>query len=231
MKRVYYVLAAALLLAATIQARACLVQLTIEAASGDQTGSWTGTVNTVYSPELQKDVWQTSNIIFGAAQDSFGIESLLIKTLDDPEVSIEFAARAGSEATSFHFVVNPVNFDPITNPDAYASGGVTLTDRTPSGAVLTGLFGSKIFRASYNNNTLVYADLVNGKTVSGGKTVYTGEDVEGGIIGTVTNINIEASFLLSAFDNASGTATFVVTPEPATMTILGLGVLAFFRRK
>jgi hypothetical protein len=32
-------------------------------------------------------------------------------------------------------------------------------------------------------------------------------------------------------DSASGTSTFVVVPEPATMSLLGLGALSLIRRK
>jgi hypothetical protein len=48
---------------------------------------------------------------------------------------------------------------------------------------------------------------------------------------TVYMMETEYKFRLSAGDQASGTSIFVITPEPTSLALLGLGVLFGIRRR
>jgi hypothetical protein len=156
------------------------------------------------------------------------IETLKLTVAEDPEVGVEFGVRAGNSAMTFSFF-DVITFDSLVNPTAEASAAITLTDRGGGGATITGLFGGKTHEATYNGST-VFADLVSGFS-GGGSSTASETTGSGSISGTVSSIEAEFYFTLSAKDAASGTSTFEVTPEPATVALLGLGGLALLRRK
>ncbi|MGD0572799.1 MAG: PEP-CTERM sorting domain-containing protein [Sedimentisphaerales bacterium] len=159
------------------------------------------------------------------------IDSLKVTVNSDPEVDIEFGFKAGNSTLAYAIYSDVVTFDPLVNPTADASAGVTLTDRGTPGATITGLFpGGKTFQATYNGSN-VFANLVKGFSISGG-TLTGSEDTPDQVInGTLTDIESEFYFKLSANDAASGTSTFEVVPEPATMAILGLGITVLISRR
>ncbi len=165
------------------------------------------------------------------------IDSLKLTVNADPEVGIEFGVRAGSSTTTFDILstdTDVVTFDPLVNPTAYASAGITLTDRATAGATITGLFdGGKTHQARYNGS-IVFANLVEGFSIgSGTLTASEAKPLSGSQIinSTLTSIESEFYFTLSARDSASGTSTFEVAPEPATLCLLGFGALSVIRRK
>jgi hypothetical protein len=158
------------------------------------------------------------------------IKEMTVDFCDDPYVDLRFAVEAGAVETAFDITTtSAVTFDPLLHPNAYASAGLTLTSDS-DGATLTGLFNGKAYRAIYNGSS-VYADLVDGYSIGADVTVThrdrwpdSGHDT---ILDTVSSIQSEFKFNLSALDQASGTSRFEVTdsftPEPATMAMLALG--------
>ena len=48
---------------------------------------------------------------------------------------------------------------------------------------------------------------------------------------TVNDMSSLVSFTLSAQDLASGTSSYVIVPEPASLAVLALGALALLRRR
>jgi hypothetical protein len=177
--------------------------------------------------------------IVGDNGDLLGsIEYLKLKVIKDPAVSLEFYITAGNAATTFTIDTNgPTTFDPIANPEAYASVGITLTDRNQNGAAITGLYDDKIYQAVYNGLS-VYANMVDSFTAGVRKTVtrseYKPETGDTEIIGdTLSSIDASFKFILSAKDSAAGTSYFEVlpVPEPATVALLGLGVLSLIHRR
>jgi hypothetical protein len=173
------------------------------------------------------------------------IEYLKFKVLEDPAASVEFHVVAGNLVTTFNIVADTATtFDPIINPEAYASAGITLTDRNQNGAVITGLYdGGKVYQAIYNDSS-VYANLVDSFTTGIYKTAAHSEDrpITGGteiIEDTLFSIDSGFYFTLSANDAAAGTSYFEVqpvsepVPEPATVTLLVCGLLGttHFKRK
>jgi len=210
--------------------------------------SITATNGTVSSTALYTDETAgfdyTNNESQQISLDGIGfIEKLKLSGKADPEIGIEFGVRAGSLDTTFTINSGAETFVDITNPDAYASAAITLTDRaSPTGAMITGLFaGGKANQAVYNGATL-FANLVDGFSISNSSgDNHEAKGNESSMItinDTLTSIESNFYFTLSARDSASGTSTFVVTPEPAVVTpepatlcLLGFGVLSVIRRK
>lgn len=226
------VLAAVLIL--PFSAKACIVTGTITVTAANENTSDTKTFNiTGETGSDGKFVWalgQEVSILDGA------IESLKFTTNLDPDAGTDFGVRAGSSTTTFNIFSDVEVFTPMTNPDAYASAGISLTDRAGStpGATITGLFADgKINQAMYNGTT-AFAYLVDTFSVTGNTLTHneskplSGSEV---LNDTLTSIESDFSFTLTAKDAAAGTSDFSVVPEPATICLLGLGVLGLIRRK
>jgi len=213
------VLAAVLIL--PVGTKACWVSITATNLTGSQTLNFTDdTLNGgIENAQILEDTYF----------------DLKLSSKADPEIGVEFGVRAGLSDTTFTVLSGMEIFTALTNPDAYASAGVTLTDRTPSGATIKGLFaGGKTNQAMYNGTT-AFANLVSGFSVSGSSLTkeeeYGNEFSMVPINDTLTSIESNFYFTLSARDAASGTSAFVVVPEPVTFTLLGLGTLVLRRRK
>lgn len=223
-----------------VGAKACLVQYSVTiTASGYEAKTYSDTVDTGDDDILVLklvDIGQEYK--FGPADDDPAIEGLTLTLRSDPEVGVEFGVRAGPVDTPFTISSGLETFAALTNPDAYASAGVTLTDKLPiGGATITGLYsGGKTNRARYNGST-DFANLVSGFALSPGIGTETHEEAKGNefsmitINDTLTSIESDFYFTLTAKDSASGTSTFVVVPEPATMALLGLGSLVLLRKR
>jgi hypothetical protein len=215
-------------------AKACIVTGNIIVTATDDRGSDTKTFNiTGETGSDGKFVWELAQgvtILDGA------IESLKLTTNIDPEAGTEFGVRAGNSTTTFNIFSDVVVFDPMTNPDASASAGITLTDRAGStpGATVTGLFdGGKINQARYNGAT-AFANLVDTFSVTGNTLTHSESKPLSGsqiINDTLTSIESDFSFTLTAKDAAAGTSDFSVTPEPTTICLLGLGALGLLRKR
>jgi hypothetical protein len=151
------------------------------------------------------------------------INGLAITIKADPVIELGFAVTAGAYDTSFSFSSPELTFDPIVNPDARALASVTVgPDDT-----LTGAFDYMAYRSIYNG-TSVFADLVDTPVGWPGGSDTTGWQQ---IMGTVSSIQAKWRFDVSAGCIASGTSTFEVIPEPATLLLLGLGSLALLRKR
>lgn len=211
-------------------ANACWISVTAANETGSQTfliddGTLNGGFD--YTNDQSKQIVLGDGIAF--------IEKLKFSGKADPEIGTEFGVRAGSSNTTITISSGLETFAPLTNPAGYASAGVTLTDRTPTGtATITGLYANgKINQAKYNVST-AWVNLVDSFSVSGGTLTSEGfyGTPENPIIINNTLINIESNFyfILSAGDSASGTSNFTVIPEPATIALLSLGVLALRKK-
>jgi hypothetical protein len=229
-----YILFLAAVLILPVGAKACPVSVTITATNEETGQSQVTTLGGETSLDIITGdfVWVLDHevsILDGS------IDRLKLTVNADPEVGIEFGVRANKKQI-FTILSDVVLFDPLVNPTAYASAAITLTDRGPTaGATITGFFdGGKTYQARYNGST-VFANLVDSFGIpnsSGDKNEARGNESSMITINdTLTSIESEFHFTLSVNDSASGTSTFVVVPEPATIALLGLGALSLIRRK
>jgi hypothetical protein len=182
--------------------------------------------------------WMLPNAI--TFKDSEGndlglITNLTVQLDRDPLVSLGFAVQNLSSSSAHFSFTSSVQTVSLLNPQGYATAGITLTDTNLNGGSLTGTYpGAKAYRAFYNGNT-DFANLVSSFTVPATDSTTNSErgPVSGmtTISGTVTSIASSFDFDLSPQDLASGTSTFYLTPEPATLSLLALGGLAVLRRR
>ncbi len=189
---------------------------------------------------LEKIEWALENSRSIFSDDNPGnalavLESLAVTLDGDPAVSLNFSLTSGGSATTVTITSATVFFAPIVNPEAYAVAGVTLTDNNSNGATATGLqSGVKLYEATYNT-TVGWADLVGSLSALVDNTAIGNERMP--LVGrqvipaTVSSIQSEFKFILSAGDSISATSRFYVIPEPAAMSLLAIGGLALLRRR
>jgi hypothetical protein len=157
--------------------------------------------------------------------------------LADPQVTLGFAVTAGASATNFTISSSIVNFDPLNVTDAYATAAISITDLNSNGASITGLYaGDKCYEARYNATSTfesgtLYAGLVDPFTAPMQSSGIGDGDTSDGIAGPVYSIASQYKFTLSARDQASGTSTFEVVPEPGAASLLAVGVLSLLSRR
>lgn len=167
-----------------------------------------------------------------------------VEYVEDPIVNLNFSVAAGSSATTFMIGSALLTFPTINPAVGRASAAFSVTDVDGSGVTLTGLAG--------NSGSNGYVGAVNGTAgpVPPGANQFaefipgvaagpfgsnTGNDNFPAIgyspIGVpVSSMSSFISFRLTAFDLASGTSTFEVIPEPASLLLLVVGVGLIRRR-
>ena len=161
------------------------------------------------------------------------LESLSVTLDGDPAVDLNFAVNSGNSDTTFTITSAVVGFPAIDNPFALASVGLTLTDNAPlpgNGAYANIVApNAGMYQATYNSGTS-FADLLGSVSLIGSGTVVAEASSlsEGGldkIMDSVTDIQAQVKFTLSANDQASGTSRFEVSevPEPVSLQLLLVG--------
>jgi len=161
------------------------------------------------------------------------IQRIEVIVEQDPAVTVNFHLT-NDTAGDMVFTVTPpalVSFAPIVNPQAYATASITLTDDDGTGGKIIGQFpGNTAYQARYNNDTVAWANLItanplqadpDSSAIAVDRRPVSGRET---INDTVSSIRAEYKFLLSANDSASGTSRFEVTPEPATLALMALGM-------
>jgi len=161
----------------------------------------------------------------------------------DPEVHLNFALTAGTTDTTFQLTSSHVTFDTINNPFGKAEVGVNVSDRNHNGATLSRvspLIGTSesyvngLPPAPYGSGTgSLWRDILAGPVIAPVNGTHSQSDTTGvdpiAIGMPVSSMCSQLNFRLTALDLASGSSTFVITPEPAGLLVLLFG-LALRRR-
>jgi hypothetical protein len=159
----------------------------------------------------------------------------------DPVVNLHFDVQAGSSDTTFTIRSAVVSFPALTNPEGVASSSLTLNDIDGNGATLTGLeSGGNVYKTIYNgsvsctclNSSYSVTNPYDGQ-VESNRDPISGMSI---MPDTITSIQSEYQFTLSANDQASGTGTFDVQPVPEPLTLVGVltglaGLGGYVRRR
>jgi hypothetical protein len=209
----------------------------IDFQSGDQSGSYAFVLPADRDPYAWAlaspvNVYSDTNQLVGT------IRSLDVMLNGDPGVSLGFFVTANAAPTHITVTSSTVTFGAISNPLAFATAGITVTDNDSDGANVTGLYPANLaYQANYNGSS-VFANLVSpisaaidSSTTISARSPSTGFST---IAGAVSSIQTQFDFMLSANDSASGTSRFtVVVPEPSSvvLALLGAAALAVVARR
>lgn len=162
--------------------------------------------------------------------------SLSLSSAPEATVQLGFSLVTGSSGTVFTISSASLPCS-VTNGEAYGSAGVTVTDGEPyNTATLEGRYdgNTKAFQASVNGAAWHTAVPNPPTTAMGGTSVSPYPPAGFGpesVPGSVTDISTEFKFRLTPYDKASGTSNFVLVPEPATLALIALGMVAVRRKR
>lgn len=166
-------------------------------------------------------------------------------TVQDPQVTLNFAVQSGGSATTFTIASALLTFAPITNGQARAGSSVTITDINGAGPAGT---TARLLGQSPTGSGMSYLTQFNGfAPLNTGTTFveqitsvselapFQSESASANqpftlVPGAVTSMSSVMQFSLSARDIAAGNAIFEIVPEPASLALLSLGLL-FIRRR
>ncbi|GJM19449.1 MAG: hypothetical protein DHS20C14_16620 [Phycisphaeraceae bacterium] len=146
-------------------------------------------------------------------------------------VNLGFNVAAGFLNTAFSIDATDLAFAPINSVTGSASAAVSLTSTNFGVDATLSPDAGGAYSAKYNGGS-IFSDLFTSALTSPSfSTTPYSDSASGPIAGSVTDIDAQWNFTLSALDLASGTSTFTVVPAPASVAVLGLGGLVAVRRR
>lgn len=224
-------------------------------AMDEGTGSWSAATFQVSQGTDGNWRWASNetHVFFGADGQNLGCinppvqdnpTTTSIEYVADPIVNLNFSVAAGSTTTTFMIGSALLTFPTINGATGRASAGFSVTDVFGDGATLTGLAGTSGtagYTSAYNGTAgpvmtgSQFSELLPGSVIAAPGQTATPSDQNPPVgylpIGVpVNSISSFVKFSLSPFDLASGTTTFEVIPEPASLVLLALGGLLIRRR-
>jgi MYXO-CTERM domain-containing protein len=190
-----------------------------------------------YDPDTGTWSWIGSGEIMDGDTPVAALNSAVLIIRDDPQISLTYALTAGLTDTQFTLTTALLSFPSISNAEGLASVGMTLTERDGDSATLTGTGpNGYAYLAQYNGYAptgTTFAEFIQGIAEPDAYGSENADENTGGFIpigDPVGDASVQFSFELTANDAASSTSNYVITPEPAGLALLVLG-LAFARRR
>lgn len=166
------------------------------------------------------------------------IDALRGDIFANPHVVMSFAVTGGMADTVFTITSGIELLGPIPGGVALGGGsaGITFGDSNGvNGVTVTGNYaGGDVHRMIINadGTPVDLTTIVAGPFFRANGTGSASENVPGLMPGvTVSSIQSEFSFTVSAGDAVTGTSSFTVIPTPGAAALLGLGVLSLATRR
>jgi MYXO-CTERM domain-containing protein len=159
--------------------------------------------------------------------------------VDDPQINVGWAVSAGDSLTTFVIESGLLSFTPFGDAVGRASAAYTVTDADFSDvAELVGTGpGGRAYLAQYNGfapGGTTFSALIAGVSAppGGSFSVSENDPITGdrAIAGIVSDMSVRMQFTLTGGDTASATTNYRITPEPTSLALLALGLLALRRR-
>lgn len=158
-----------------------------------------------------------------------------VEYVDDPIITLNFAAQAGPSPTQFVITSGLLSF-PTMPAEGRASVGFSLTDSDGDGATLTGIGDPNGAQGAYLAQYNGFAGTLSGTTFAEeiqsmnagifSTTTATADVPPLGflpIVDPVSDMSVMVSFELSANDQASGTSTYVIQQPPTSVETASWG--------
>lgn len=152
--------------------------------------------------------------------------------LYQPGVSLGFGGELGEYGAHVTITSGTVSFNPYSSPEGFATCGVTLTDNnSDEGTMMPFPPAPKIYQAKFNSPAVVWANLLGTVTAPLDDSSGQQSDRRPGTgfeaIGSpVSSMSSQYDFLATPLDGISGTSSFRIVPEPATLALLAFGGLS-----
>ena len=205
--------------------------VTVRATAGDAAGELSWIIPD--EPDLYEASFEPATIFDATGSPIATLDSFSVGYKVDPLVSISFTATAGSSDTTFLISSALLTFPTLVDPQGHADASITLTDTRKDGATLTGELSGDVFQGRYNAGT-VFAGLLGDTSVAGGSATVS-EAIDQIISESVSSIQCQFGFTLSAHDQVSGVGQFEVVPVPvpgaALLGLLGMGTAGWRLRR
>lgn len=193
----------------------------------------------VDNPDGVTAVCQASNLVYGGDYSAITIDELNLQLDSDPTVN-GLTSMTNNQAFTQHFtLVFTLGVAPI-GPSTLTGGSVrgTVRDNTGDGATVAAFAGNSIYTSLIDGSDYVplYPDpssfsagallTANIPSTSFGSPIPS-------LVGpaVASDIGIRLDFTLTGNDSAGFTSNFVVTPEPHSLAMVGLGLALLARRR
>lgn len=200
-------------------------------------GTWSGDTFT-WSSSSPVPIWDSTRQVqlgtLNPAADGSPAIKTQIEYVNDPQINLNFAVQAGSSTTSFTITSALLSFPTITNASGTASAGYSVSDLTGDGVSLNGVSGAGAYLAQYNGfvpTGTTFLEAISSVTAPAfSSQTQNASFTDPAMSNPVNDMSVQVQFTLSPFDLASGTTTYVITPEPASLVLLLAGLAVLKRR-
>jgi hypothetical protein len=201
-------------------------------------GVWSDNGTFSWSSSAPISIWDSSHTVpLGILNPAGGTSpGSAITVLHDPQINLNFAVQAGGSSTDFTITSALLSFPTITDATGTASAGYSVSDLTGDGVNLNAPSGSSgAYLAQYNGfvptGTTFFSAIDSVSAPAFSSNTVNDDSGETSVGTPMTDMSVQISFSLSAFDLASGTTTYIVTPEPGSLLMLAAGLCFAARRR